>query len=417
MQRYVMPNDKNSYVEDFQDRDYVIEKLKKRFATYGYKQVRTQTFEAYDLYSTITGTVPKNEMIKVIDPSGDVLVLRPDVTIPITRMTALNGKNASMNQRLFYVLDVFRQSVEQNSEKERTQAGVELFGEDSSEIDAEIIALAVHTMKDLGFANFTIEIGHAEFFKTLIEQAVLSPENLETLQMLIQSKNLAEIDPFLTKLDIDADLKKAIKSIPLLYGKPGDVIKKANDIANNEQMKEIVNDFIDVFDLLQAYGVENHVVFNLGLINNMNYYSGIIFQGFVDVVGKPVMMGGRYDHLGEQFASEMPAIGFAFEVDLVVHALNQQGLLPKQKTSTDLLIRYEKDLQKEALPLACKLRDDGYEVLTYRLETERPEAIHANREIIFTKDNKELVVNDTHYPFAQTSDLYALLENDEKEES
>lgn len=415
MQRYVMTNDKNSYVEDFQARDLVIEKLKNRFKTYGYKQVRTQTFESYDLYSAIAGTVPKNEMIKVIDPTGEVLVLRPDVTIPITRMAALNGKDAAMNQRLFYVLDVFRQSEEQNSGKERTQAGVELFGEDSPEMDAEIIALAVHTMKDLGFANFTIEIGHAGFFKTLIEQAELSAENLETLQALIQSKNLIEIDPFLTKLDMDKGLKKAIQSIPLLYGKPGEVIQQANDIANNEQMKEILNNLQDVLDLLHAYGVENHVVFNFGLINNMNYYSGIIFQGFVDGIGKPVFMGGRYDHLGEQFASYMPAIGFAVEVDLVVHALNQQGLLPKQDATVDLLLRYESELQKEALPLACKLRDQGFEVLTYRMETERPETIAAKREIVFAKDKKELKEETTSYAFAEINDLLARLQQKRRE--
>src|SRR5699024_1564376 len=120
--------------------------------------------------------------------------------------------------------------------------------------------------------------------------------------------------------------------------------------------------------------------------NNMNYYSGIIFQGFIDIIGKPVVMGGRYDHLGEQFARYMPAIGFAVEIDLVVHALNQQNLLPDQDGAIDLLIRYEKETQEEALPLASTLRNQGFELLTYRLETERPETIAAKKEIIFTKD-------------------------------
>ena len=411
MQRYVITNDKNSYVEDFQARDKVIDQVKHRFSTYGYKQIRTRTFEPYDLYSSITGTVPKNEMIKVIDPSGDVLVLRPDVTIPITRMTASNGQNPAMNQRLYYVLDVFRQSEEQNNEKERTQAGIELLGENSSEIDAEVIALAVHTLKDLGFDKFTIEIGHAGFFKTLIEQASLSTDHLETLQELIQSKNLVEIEPFLTKLDINENLKEALKSIPLLYGKAEDVIGRAEEIANHEQMKEVLNNLKDVFELLRAYDVEDHVVFNLGLINNMNYYSGIIFQGFIDVIGKPVVMGGRYDHLGDQFEKSMPAIGFAVEIDFVVHALNQQHLLPEQDGTIDLLIRYAKDVQEEALPLASSLRNQGFELVTYRLETDRPETIAAKKEIIITKDEKKLIQNNKHHSFAGINELYALLQD------
>src|SRR5699024_2144750 len=98
---------------------------KKRFETYGYKQIQTPAFEAYDVYSDLTGTVKKDDMIKVIDSSGKVLVLRPDVTIPITRMTALSNQPLQREKRYFYILDVFRQLSEENNQKEHTQAGVE----------------------------------------------------------------------------------------------------------------------------------------------------------------------------------------------------------------------------------------------------------------------------------------------------
>jgi len=410
MQRYIIANNKNSYVEDFQIRDNLIETLKKRFATYGYRQVRTQTFESYDMYSTITGTVPKDEMIKVIDTTGNVLVLRPDVTIPITRMTALNGQDFEMNQRLFYVLDVFRRSGEQDNEKESTQAGVELFGENSPEIDAEIITLAIHTLNDLGFANFKIEIGHAGFFKEIIQQANLSDESLESLQMLIQSKNLVEIDPFLTELDIDEQLKTALKSIPLLYGEPNTVIKQASEVTSNNKMEEILHKLNDVLSLLNDYGIEDHVVFNLGLINNMNYYSGIIFQGFIDTVGKPVLMGGRYDHLGEQFDSSMPAIGFAFEVDLVVHALQQQDLINTQDPSADILVCYDKEKQRDALKLAYQLRNKDYQVLTYRLDTDRLKTITAKSEIVFNNEKNELIKGNSKQPFTELDEVIELLQ-------
>lgn len=415
MQRYVMTNNKNSYVEDFQIRDNLITTFKNRFTTYGYKQVRTQAFENYDMYSSITGTVNKDEMIKVIDTTGNVLVLRPDVTIPITRMTALNSSNSGMNQRLFYVLDVFRQSQEQDDEKERTQAGVELFGENSPEIDAEIITLAVHTLKDLNFNNFKIEIGHAGFFKELIQQAQISNENLDTLQTLIQSKNLVEIEPFLTELDIDEKLKTAIKSIPLLYGQPNEVIKQAGDIARNDKMKEILKNLTNVLQLLQDFGLEDHIVFNLGLINNMNYYSGVIFQGFIDTVGKPVLMGGRYDHLGEQFATSMPAIGFAFEVDLVVHALHQQGLAKPGDSPADILICYEKEKQKEALPLAYQLRNKDYQVLTSQLDTDHSKTIAAKRKIHLEQSGNFMVTQDKKQAIDKLDDVIRLLQ-DEKED-
>ncbi|RLL42084.1 ATP phosphoribosyltransferase regulatory subunit [Oceanobacillus piezotolerans] len=363
MQRYILDNNKNTNVDDFQVRDGLIQKIKSRFHTYGYKQVRTSTFESYDMYSDVAGTVNREEMIKVIDSSGHVLVLRPDVTIPLTRTTALNLSVPNSYQRLFYVLDVFRQSEEQVNQKESTQAGVECFGENSPEVDAELIMLSIHTLKDLGFNNFKIEIGHAGFFKELIKQTKLSHQELDVLLSYVQSKNIAEMTPYLQKLSIDEKVQSAIVSIPLLYGKPDEVIKQAKSIILNKKMEEILQNLTDVFSILQDFGVEDAVNFNFGLINNMDYYSGVIFQGFVDSIGKPVLMGGRYDHLSEQFGHSLPAIGFAFEVDLLIHALIQQGLTTNQSKPIDFTIQYTKQKQKEALHLAYQLRDKGYTVL------------------------------------------------------
>src|SRR5699024_8038692 len=104
----------DSNILNFAKRNEMISTLYHRFLTYGYQQIRTSTFESYDLYSTVAGTIPQDEMVKVIDPSGKVLVLRPDVTIPITQEIA--SKNATLQdaKRYFYVLDVFRQSFGNN---------------------------------------------------------------------------------------------------------------------------------------------------------------------------------------------------------------------------------------------------------------------------------------------------------------
>src|SRR5699024_9946552 len=148
-------------------RQSIITKLKKRFSTYGYKQVRTSTFETYDLYTQTNGLVNHNEMIKTIDPTGQVLVLRPDITIPITRQIASNETALTKELRYFYVLDVFRQSVNTTTNRESTQAGIEYFGNNNIEVDAEVIALAIHILRDLGFEQFKIELGHARFLQEL----------------------------------------------------------------------------------------------------------------------------------------------------------------------------------------------------------------------------------------------------------
>jgi len=408
MQNDVNNRSRNKIVEDFQIRDNLIATLKNRFTTYGYKQVRTSIFESYDMYSDIIGTVPKDEMIKVIDSTGKVLVLRPDVTIPITKLTAANQLSHTSNQRLFYVLDVFRSPVEQDGQKESTQAGVELFGENSPEIDSEIIMLAIHTLKDLDFNNFKIEIGHAGFYKELIQHAGLSKQELELLQALIQSKNIAEIEPFLSELTIDSTLKQAIQSIPLLYGNPDHVIQQAKGIIQNDKMDTVLQNLIDVYEVLKDYGAENNVIFNLGLINNMNYYTGVIFQGFIDIIGQPVLMGGRYDHLGTQFDYPIPAIGFAFEVDSLLHAVQQRSEIPVNKAS-DITIYYHKERRSDALLAAFELRNNDFQVLAFPVDSRDLKPLPAQNIIIYEKDKNTLSSIHNKVTFSTLEELLTLL--------
>ncbi|WP_100012181.1 ATP phosphoribosyltransferase regulatory subunit [Lentibacillus sediminis] len=364
MQPYVSGSSKDASARDFQIKETLTATLKNRFATYGYQQIGTSAFEYYDLYSSIAGTVNKDEMLKVIDSSGKVLVLRPDMTIPIARMVS-SRQAATAGERLFYVQNVFRQTDGELGSKESTQAGVEYFGENTAENNAEIIMLAVHTLRDLEFANFKIEIGHAGFFKELIKQAKLSRVEIEQLQAMIQSKNTTDIETFLAGFELEEELKIAIKKLPHLHGNPAYVIPQAEEIVRNDAMQELLQNLRDVYEVLEAYEVEDAAVFNLGLINNMNYYTGVIFQGFVENFGKPVMMGGRYDNLGEQFGSPLPAIGFAFDIDDLLQARKQQKLSVPEPGAPDFVIEYTAEKQRDAFRLAYQLREKGLTVLTF----------------------------------------------------
>src|SRR5699024_17572 len=100
-------NDNN--VQDYEQQEQIIQKLSDRFVTYGYQRIKTSAFEKYELYSNVNSSINRREMIKVIDHTGEVLVLRPDVTIPITQKLAQDFKKIPSELRYFYVQDVFRQ--------------------------------------------------------------------------------------------------------------------------------------------------------------------------------------------------------------------------------------------------------------------------------------------------------------------
>src|SRR5699024_10742955 len=118
-----------------------------------------------------------------------------------------------------------------------------------------------------------------------------------------------------------------------------------------------------IYETLHAYGVAQRIVIDLSLINHMDYYSDMIFQGFIDNIGKPVIMGGRYDTLANQFGANIPASGFACDVDTL--AENIVPDLGNPIPEIDFLLLYEKPVTKKAFQLVKQLRHDGYQVITY----------------------------------------------------
>lgn len=304
--------------------EQVTSALSKRFSTHGFHRVRTPAFESYDLYSKVTSSVNRKEMVKVVDPTGEVLVLRPDVTIPITQELSHSETELTREHRFYYIEEVFRRSSDPTEKIEKTQTGIEYFCKKSPEVDAETIFLALKTMNDLKFQDIKIEIGHTAFFQEMITKLPLTELQLDQLKALIQAKNSIEIAPLLENVEADPDIKNAIMQIPNLYGKPNEVLWRAKEVTTTLRMEETLSYIDEVCRLLSDKGFEEQIVIDFGLINRMDYYSGILFQGYVGHFGKPVLMGGRYDRLGQEFGADLPAIGFACEIESLLKASDNQ---------------------------------------------------------------------------------------------
>lgn len=312
----------NSGLKEAETFEQVINTLSNSFSTNGFKRITTPAFERYDLYCKVTSSVNRMEMVKVIDPSGEVLVLRPDVTIPITQELSHAHRKLTSEHRFYYIQEVFRRSSDPTEKTERTQAGIEYFCKRSPEVDAKTILLALETMRDLKFNDIKIEIGHTAFFQELISQLSLTELQSDQLKVCIQAKNSVEIGELLSSVDADDAIKHAITQIPQLYGKPEEVLKRAEEISTTSRMQETLSYIKEVCNRLK--NLDEHLVLDFGLINRMDYYSGILFQGYVGRFGKPVLMGGRYDQLGHEFGADLPAIGFACEIESLVKASDNQ---------------------------------------------------------------------------------------------
>lgn len=310
---------------EFEFKEEVLSRIKRLFKRYGYQQVQTPIFEYYDLFNEIKGTMNKDQMIKLIDTDGKILVLRPDATIPIARMVA-EQKNPELIQKYSYISSIFRMNndLQNIQSREFTQAGIELFGSEGVQSDAEIISLAILALTEVGVDDFTIDIGQANFYKKLIEQIDLTEYETEFIQRLIENKNFPELENFIHELTIPTSYKEALAAIPTLYGEPKKVFSQAKDIAINDEMKMEIQHLEKVFSELEKSGSGNRLTVDLGLINHLNYYSGIVFQGYIAGYGHPVLLGGRYDELTSQFGYDSKAIGFAIYADHLISALKAQ---------------------------------------------------------------------------------------------
>ncbi|NYF25335.1 ATP phosphoribosyltransferase regulatory subunit [Sporosarcina sp. JAI121] len=385
----------------------IIKTINKRFTTYGYKRIKTSAFEQYDLYSKVKSSINQNEMIKVIDHTGQVLVLRPDVTIPITRELAQNFPDLSSELRYFYVQEVFRQPIDRNDSIERTQAGIEYFCESSAEADAEVIALGCHLMKDLGFNDIKIELGHAGFFNELVRGLPLTPLQIDQLKSLIQAKNVVEIGPFLKSLEIKDEVREVIERIPFLYGNPADVIERTKGIALTEKIQDTLDYLMDIFSILKLYGLEQYIVMDLGLINHMGYYSGVIFQGYVEKFGKPVLMGGRYDGLGAEFGTALPAIGFACEIESLVKATESREVT--SRLPIDIKITYADSRLEQAISIANELRERNYSVLSFSERKEHADLRQSVYSICLEKESNSFLYKGKNVQFSNLKELLELL--------
>ena len=393
-------------VNEIRHRQQVIQQMKKHFGLFGYREIHTSPFEEYDLYVKMNGTVNHKEMIKSIDNTGKALVLRPDITIPLTQQIANHNTSITEDLRYFYVLDVFRQKQGTESQRYNTQAGVEYFGNPSPEADAEVIYLAIDTLKKIQFDNLKLELGHAGFFARLIEVMQLEKDDLTLLKQHIQAKNIPEIEQFLKRVSLNEDIQEVIMALPFLYGEPQAVLEHASKLPLPADVVPALDSLRSIYDNLTAYGVEKQVVIDLSLINHMDYYSDMIFQGFIENIGKPIIMGGRYDSLAAQFGANIPASGFAYDLDTLVSHIPSENVEPKAQT--DVKIMYDERVQAVSIQLAAELRKSAFETVLYPKERSLAQTPTAKETLYITTSGIKCIdTQEKETFFTDTDDFMA----------
>lgn len=325
------------------------------FEKWGYEEIVTPTIEFYQTFQSGFQNLKEEDVYKFFDSKGKILVLRPDMTIPIARVVATRFKAEDKVFRLRYCSDVFRVHESLGGKKnEYTDCGIELIGLNAKESDLEILVTALDAMKVLGDTNFKLEIGNIDFFNSAIKDINLDEEAKNELANLIDRKSLKELEDFLNKYDIDENTKIFFKELPWLFGSK-EVLERAKGFAVTNELRESVEYLDSLGKALCALGYEDKISFDLAMVPRLDYYTGIIFKGYADGAGATVLSGGRYDNLMATFGKDIPAVGFSVNLDTLISVIEDKNL----KVQERIKVSYSKKDELSVLKKATILRNSG----------------------------------------------------------
>ncbi|MGD9116337.1 MAG: HisS family protein [Dehalococcoidia bacterium] len=330
---------------------------------WGYQEVKTPTLEYLHLF-TATGTLTPGMLSKVYSFldwdgwSGERVVLRPDGTIPISRLY-IDCMAKEKLAKLFYVANVFMFEATGKKTRERWQCGAELIGAKPPLADIELVTLALEVLRDLKIEGIELRLSHAGLIKALLKRMGLSAEEQTRMFDQILDGDTKARDKLKLKRP---ELEKTLTSLLELKGNPAGFSKKLKELFAEDlpECKPYIDNCRLIAEFLEAMGCRYHIDIASG--RGFEYYTGFIFQVFKG--GEKIGGGGRYDALIPSLGGkDVPASGFALYLERLMGLIDAKALAAPPPTR--ILIRMEKAKARKGFEIARRLHAAGYRAEFY----------------------------------------------------
>ena len=301
--------------------------LRGLYRSYGYLQYRMSKFEEYDLYVRNKSYLPAEHIITFPGSDGKLMALKPDVTLSIVRTT----KDLPVGvQKVYYHENVYRSSGENRSIREMMQVGLECIGNVDAYCVREVLHLAEQSLATVS-PDSVLDVSHLGILSEVLLRAGITPENRGELLGYIAEKNPHDLTAFCGKLGLPEENTEWLRQMILCEGEPKEVLPRLQGLFPDPEWNALVEEFGKVLSGLP----QKRLRVDFSVINDMSYYNGILFQGFVAGVPNSVLSGGQYDLLMQRMGKHSRAIGFAVYLD----QLEQIGQ-PEAGYDFDVLILY-----------------------------------------------------------------------------
>ena len=300
------------------------DRVRSVFEQAGYGEVQTPALEYEGTFARadMAATRPAYRMF---DEQGNVLVLRSDMTVPIARLVATRYGQAEPPLRFSYLAHAYRGVRPQRGQsREFLQAGVELIGSGAPEGTAEVLTVLCAALDAAGLKTYRVGVGDASLYPSLLEAVGVGPEQRERILTELVGGDFVGLEREVRRAGLGAAESELLLTVPSTRGGP-EVLEGLSGA-----LQDAVTGMRSVHALL-APGVAERVIFDLGLVRSLGYYTGAVFQVYDPAHGVPIGSGGRYDELLGRFGRALPAVGFALNVERLHIALTgeERGLGPE----------------------------------------------------------------------------------------
>ena len=292
-------------------------RLRLLYEKYGYMRFRMGKFEPYDIYMENRSFLKSEGIITFTNAQGRLMALKPDVTLSIVKNTLPD----SGAQKLYYNENVFRIEHSGEEYREISQMGIEYLGSEPGYAQAEVVSLALDSLRMID-EEYALDVSHMGFISGLLGAVGLDDAASEQMLAELRRKNADGIENLCNSLGISGAGKQSLIEASRLRMPLRQAIEKARELALCREMTDALNELEQLYDLLAAMGNTERVFLDFSLINDMDYYNGLVFRGYVRSAKRAVLSGGRYDNLMRRFGKEQSAVGFAVylsELDRVLY--------------------------------------------------------------------------------------------------
>ena len=282
-------------------------KIRGIFEASGFKKYRMGRFEEYNLYAENRDFLGGEKVITFTDLDGKLLALKPDVTLSIIKNTRATREKP---ERLYYIENVYRECKESHTFKEINQMGLELIGDVLDDDIVEVIDIAAQTLNTIS-SKYILELSHMDFVLEMLNQFKLNGVDRFKMIKQIRNRNIEGIIETGKRANLDKDQIDKICIIPSLQGEIDKVMLLARDIVLNESMQRALDIINTTYTILKKRDADAKVKIDLSTINDIDYYNGVVFKGYIEGSPRSVLAGGQYDRAMQIFGKDVDGIGFA----------------------------------------------------------------------------------------------------------